>query len=55
MKRTPSEIARKWREIKYWMDSMHFDTPECLLILLKAALSNDEGNCKQLALVEEMW
>ncbi len=35
---------------------MHFETPECLLILLKAALSNDEGNnCKQLALVEEMW
>jgi hypothetical protein len=41
--------------MKYWMDSMKTGIPECLLIMLKAALSVDDSNKQQLALIEEMW
>lgn len=55
MQRTPFEIARKWREMKYWMSSMKQNTPESVLMVLKAALASVEGNEKQIALIEEIW
>jgi hypothetical protein len=55
VKRSPAEIARKWREVKYWMIFMGFETPDCLLVMLKAALGSAAGNEKQIALVEDMW
>lgn len=34
---------------------MGFETPDCLLVMLKAALGSAAGNEKQIALVEDMW
>jgi hypothetical protein len=34
---------------------MGFETPDCLLVMLKAALGSATGNEKQIALVEDMW